>query len=148
MHFLIEKFEKLVKGFNKKPLTEKDLLKICKKEGICIVEEDSDDMEWPAFYMMLDDIPTLFINAKIGGLERLWGIAHEIGHYFLHSPATCFFSDHAQSKPESEANLFAAYALFPETTVKQIPLWEIYDVDPCAVKLFHIRLGFFDSYKR
>lgn len=147
MIFLVSKFSGLIKGFNSRPLNEKDFFRLAKRHSLKIVEEDSDDMEWPGFYVVLDGVPTIFINAKLKGLERLWTLAHEIGHFFLHSPSTCFFSRSTVGKAESEANAFAAIALIPENVVRQMPLWELYDLDEFSAKLFQIRLEVFENYK-
>jgi Zn-dependent peptidase ImmA (M78 family) len=147
MHSLLLKFRTLFKDFNRKPLTEKDLLRACRRHGVAVVEEESDDMEWPAFYVVIDGRPTIFLKAGLTGLKRLWALAHELGHHLLHSPATCFFSGDTAGKAEHEANCFAAYALMPEAVVRQIPLWEFYEVNEDSAKLLLIRLEFFDTYK-
>jgi Zn-dependent peptidase ImmA (M78 family) len=112
-----------------------------------VVEEDSEDMKWPGVYTVILGIPFIIINARLKGLERLWAMFHELGHHLLHSPETCFFSDSTVHKAQSEANAFAAIALIPENVVRQMPLWELYELDEFTAKLFQIRLEVFEAYK-
>jgi Zn-dependent peptidase ImmA (M78 family) len=147
MRWVAKKFQGLKKGWNKRPLTEKDFWAICKKEGIEVFEDDTKYMRWKGVYTIIDDTPVIILNAKLAGLERLWTMFHELGHHLLHSPETCFFSDSTVHKAQSEANAFAAIALIPEKAVRQMPLWELYELDEFSVKLFQIRLEVFENYK-
>lgn len=147
MNCLAKRFQTLRKGWNKRPLTEKDFFAICKKEGVEVIEEDSEDMRWHGIYTVVLGVPFIVIDARLKGLERLWAMFHELGHHLLHSPDTCFFSESTQHKAQSEANAFAAIALIPEKVVRQMPLWELYELDEFAVKLFQIRLEVFEAYK-
>lgn len=147
MGTLARKFRRTIKGWNRRLLTEKDFYAICEKLGVEVVENHTKKMRWKGIYTVIDGIPTIIINAKLKGLERLWTLFHELGHHLLHSPSTCFFDESTLRKTQSEANFFAAYALFPEKIVRQMPLWEIYELDEYAVKLFNMRLEFFELYK-
>jgi Zn-dependent peptidase ImmA (M78 family) len=144
---MAKRFRQIRRGWNKRPLTEKDFWALCKQYGIDIVEDDTKHMKWPGIYTVIDDVPTIILKANLKGLERLWAMFHELGHHLLHTPETCFFSDSTVHKVQSEANAFAAIALIPEKVVRQTPLWELYDVDEFAVKLFQIRLEVYEQYK-
>ncbi|HEX8708837.1 MAG TPA: ImmA/IrrE family metallo-endopeptidase [Pyrinomonadaceae bacterium] len=144
---IAKRFKKLRRGWNSRTLTEKDFWALCKKHGVEVYENSGKHMKWKGVYTVLDGIPTIIIDPRLKGLERLWTLFHELGHHLLHSPETCFFSDSTVHKAQSEANAFAAIALIPEKYVRQVPLWDVYDVDEFAAKLFQIRLGVFDLYK-
>src|SRR5438105_11084410 len=118
-------FKKLIKDWNRRPLTEKDFFRLCKKLGVFVIEDSSDDMVGNGIYTVIENVPVIFINGRVKGLERLWAMFHELGHHLLHSPATCFFSDNTHHKAQSEANMFAAIALIPERYVRQRYLWEL-----------------------
>jgi Zn-dependent peptidase ImmA (M78 family) len=141
------RFRTLIKNWNKKQLTEADFYRICKKQGVVVLENDTAVMKWKGLYMMIEGVPTIIINAKLKGLERLWAMFHELGHHILHSPSTCFFSESTVHKTQSEANAFAACALIPEQYVRQMYLWNLCDVDEFSAKLFQIRLEIFETYK-
>jgi Zn-dependent peptidase ImmA (M78 family) len=140
-------FQNLINGWNKRPLDERDFYRLCKRLDVLVIEDESDDMVGKGLYMVIEDIPTIFLDSRMQGLERLWTMFHELGHHLLHSPETCFFSDSTVHKAQSEANAFAAIALIPEKAVRQTYLWELYDVDEFAAKLFQIRLEVFELYK-
>jgi Zn-dependent peptidase ImmA (M78 family) len=147
MILLAHVFKKLIKEWNKRPLTEKDFFKLCKKFKVLVIEDGSNNMVGRGMYMVIEGIPTIFINSRLTGLERLWTMFHELGHHLLHTPETCFFSDSIHHKDQHEANIFAAIALIPENVARQRPLWNLYDLDEFAARLFEIRLEVFDLYK-
>jgi Zn-dependent peptidase ImmA (M78 family) len=144
---IAKRFQRLRKGWNKRAFTEKDFWAICKSEGVVVIENNTEHMKWNGIYTVLFGVPTIILNARLTGLERLWTIFHELGHHLLHSPETCFFSEGTVNKAQSEANTFAACALIPEKAVRQMYLWELYAVDEFAAKLFQIRLEVFEKYK-
>ncbi|PYS52413.1 MAG: hypothetical protein DMF68_01505 [Acidobacteria bacterium] len=146
MILLAQVFRKLTSGWNKRPLTESDFYRLCKKLHVCVIEDGSYDMVGKGLYMVIESVPTIFINDKLKGLEKLWVMFHELGHHLLHTPETCFFSESIQHKAQSEANLFAAVALIPEKIVRQMPLWEYYELDEFATRLLQIRLEVFELY--
>lgn len=141
-------FEKLIKDWNKRPLTEKDFYRLCRKLDVFVIEDNSGEMDDNGFYMVIEGVPTIFLNGRLKGLERLWTMFHELGHHILHTPETCFFSESTVHKAQSEANVFAAIALIPEKIVRQRPLWELYELDEFAARLFHIRLEVFEQYQK
>src|SRR3954469_11592706 len=147
MNCLATRFRKLRRGWNRRPLTEIDFWALCKKHGVEVYENGGKHMKWKGVYTVLDDIPTIIVDARLRGLERLWTLFHELGHHLLHSPSTCFFSDSTVHKAQSEANAFAAIALIPQKAVRQMYLWDLYDIDEFAAKLFQIRLEVFELYK-
>lgn len=147
MMHLAGKFRRLVKGWNRRPLTEADLYAVAERQGVLILEDSTDDMEWNGLYTVIRKTPVIIVRADLKGLERLWTLYHELGHHLLHAPATCFFAEGSQHKAEHEANAFAACALIPERYVRQMYLWDLYEVDEFAAKLFQIRLEVFENYK-
>lgn len=104
-------------------------------------------MKRKGLYTEEDGVPIIFIRPELSRLEKLWVLFHELGHYLLHAPATCFFSKSTQHKIEHEANIFAVVALIPEVYVRQLYLWELYEVDEFTSKLFDIRLEIYETYK-
>ncbi len=140
-------FKNLIKDWNKRALTEKDFFNLCKKLGVLVFEEDPDCVPGEGVYVVVEGIPVIFINNTLKGLKKLWVMFHELGHHLLHTPETCFFSESTVHKAQSEANLFAAIALLPEPMIRQIPLWEVYEVDEHSANLLQTRLEIFEIYK-
>jgi Zn-dependent peptidase ImmA (M78 family) len=147
MNLAQDVFKRLIKGWNERPLTEKDFYKLCRKFGILVFEEDSEEMNDKGEYTVVEGVPIIFLDRTLKGLERLWVMFHELGHHLLHAPETCFFSEGTVNKEQSEANAFAACSLIPKPAVTQLYLWDLYDVDEFATKLFDIRLALYDDYK-
>ena len=147
MNLLAETIKRTVKAWNVRPLTEDDFWRLCKKNGVLAIEDDSDDMIRQGLYTVVEDVPVIFLHADLRGVERLWTMFHELGHHLLHTPETCFFSEHTYEKAQCEANIFTAIALIPKKVIQQMYLWDLYDVDEFAAKLFQIRLEVFEKYK-
>ena len=147
MRLLAEKVKSLRIGWNKRALTEDDFHKLCKKLGVLLVEVDSDDMIWEGFYALVLGKPTIIINARLRGLERLWVLFHEMGHHLLHTPATCFFSDSTIEKAQAEANAFATIALLPKPMLGKMLTWNLFEDDCFPTKILRARLKILDQFK-
>jgi Zn-dependent peptidase ImmA (M78 family) len=145
--FIAPIFRKALKGWNKKRFDGKDFDRITKQLGVLVIEDGSEDMVRKGLYTEAKGVPIIFVRPELTGLEKLWVLFHELGHHLLHSPATCYFSESTQHKTEHEASVFAAIALIPQAYVRQMYLWDLYDVDEFAAKLFEIRLEVYEAYK-
>jgi Zn-dependent peptidase ImmA (M78 family) len=120
MLFLAEKLKGLDLGWNEKPWTEDDFHQCREAQGIFLSEIEHDAMLWKAFYTVCEGVPTIVVNARLRGIERLHVLLHELGHHLLHAPATCFFSDDMQEKIQFEAEAFAVCALVPESLLRKL----------------------------
>ena len=120
-------------GFNVKKLTK--LLKINLKE-----EPLSDDVS--GFFVMTDTDNIITYNKSNGKLRQRFTIAHEIGHFILHSKEQPIFIDKTPSVmfrnnssstgedfKEREANAFAASLLMPRTLIEKEILNAPNDID-------------------
>lgn len=67
---------------------------------------------------------TIFINSTDPQTKKMFTLAHELGHYFLHSSIERDVlyreksSNSKKEKIESEADLFASKLLMPEATIR------------------------------
>lgn len=147
MNLLAEKIRNLRIGWNKRALTEADFHMLCKKLGVYLVEVDSDDMIWEGFYTIVLGKPTIIVNARLRGLERLWVLFHELGHHLLHSPATCFFSQSTIEKAQAEANAFATIALLPKPLLGKMLTWNLFEEDYFPTKILRARLKIMEQFK-
>lgn len=120
-------------GFDVKKLAK--LLKINLKE-----ENLSDDVS--GFFVMTDTDSNITYNKRNGKVRQRFTIAHEIGHYILHSKEQPIFIDKTPSVmfrnnssstgedfKEREANAFAASLLMPKKLIEQEILHSPNDVD-------------------
>ncbi|ELY2017908.1 ImmA/IrrE family metallo-endopeptidase [Flavobacterium psychrophilum] len=120
---LLVKHDLFMAGFNVKKLAK--LLKINLKEEIL-----SDDVS--GFFVMTDTDNIITYNKNNGKERQRFTIAHEIGHFILHSKEQPIFIDKTPSVmyrnnssstgedfKEREANAFAASLLMPKKLIEQ-----------------------------
>ena len=73
---------------------------------------------WPA--ISAPDLGVICINECLEGNERLFVMAHELGHAILHPKENCYFlrnQTFLNTKIEQEANAFAAEFLIPDEAI-------------------------------
>ena len=109
-------------GWNKRAFTEEDVLRICRREKIELVEYALSGT--PGSYMRVGGRAIITVDSRLRGLRRLYVLLHELGHHFLHVPpdvtVAYFFRLRPDTKQEFEAEAFAAVALLPEPLLRRI----------------------------
>lgn len=146
MVHLARRARRLKVGWGRRALTEADFHRIRERHGVLFVEIDHEDMEWKGLYTHEFGPPTILINARLRGLERLRVLFHELGHHIFHAPATCFFSDDSLNKAEEEAKAFALVALIPRQMVRGMLSWSLFEDDLLPVELLKQRLKLLELY--
>ena len=71
-------------------------------------------------YMYLKRSKCIWINECLEGNERLFVMAHELGHAILHPKENCYFlrnQTFLNTRIEQEANAFAAEFLIPDEAI-------------------------------
>jgi Zn-dependent peptidase ImmA (M78 family) len=97
-------------GFNTRRMTEADFFRICETEHITVKFETVDT----SFYFAILGRKFITLPNHFTGLQRLFAMYHELGHYFLHQrPVQALFYDRCEGPQEEEADSFAAIALYP-----------------------------------
>jgi len=107
-----------------------DLEKILKDENITVIEKDFSKFEAQvnkqiSGMLYIDgDAKLILVNESDGNKRKIFTIAHELGHYYLHggkdAQSEVFVSFRGDSNPrETEANKFAAELLLPDDKVKK-----------------------------
>lgn len=118
--FISDKFRPL--GWNSRAFTEEDILRICRRERIELIEQPISGS--PGFYMTCRGRRFITVDSRLRGVRRLYVLLHELAHHFLHAmPGACsahFFRLRPDSKQEFEAEAFAAVALLPEPLLRRI----------------------------
>ena len=79
----------------------------------------------------------IWINENLEGNERLFVMAHELGHAILHPRENCYFIKHKtlflNSRKEQEANKFAIDLLIPDDIlIEYFSISTIYYRASCA----------------
>jgi Zn-dependent peptidase ImmA (M78 family) len=84
-------------------------------------------------YMYLKRTKCIWINENLEGNERLFVMAHELGHAILHPRQNCYFIRHKtlflNSKVEQEANQFAINLLIPDDILAEYLMYQEYTLD-------------------
>lgn len=119
MRFFREKIESLVKGWNKRPLTEADFHRLCRRHRITV---DEMPLRVSGFFYCVMGRHFIAIDSKLPPTRKLFVMFHEFAHYLMHAPNTNeTASYHGVGKPtrkEKEADLFALVALVPSRYVE------------------------------
>ena len=103
---------------------EDDLLELAEKSGVTVYEKDLSSIrsDLSGVIEYDDDStkknPRIYLNSGLNGNRKLFTLAHELGHHFLHNGRklrldTLDYSK-ADTKEETEANYFAASLLVPK----------------------------------
>jgi len=67
------------------------------------------------YFSSIDGVPAIVVPSNVGLLEMVWTLAHELGHAMHHAGPK---GERCHGKEESQASLWAARALIPESRVK------------------------------
>lgn len=114
-----------------------DVQKLCKKIGIHVVGKKFED-DISGLFLISENTPVISYNSNEDSKRIRFTIAHELGHYILHSSEQPFFLDKSpkvmyrntasstgEFLKEREANAFAASLLMPskliESEIENLP---------------------------
>lgn len=105
-------------SWNEFALTLEDFDWLSQKTLVPIIEDP--DCDGKGEYIILDDgQPVITIKPNLKNKDKIWVIAHEFGHHFLHYPVPHKFSKGLKKRMDREANFFAAVALVPTFLIKE-----------------------------
>lgn len=120
MIFLVDKFRP--HGWNSRAFTEADVLRICRRERVELVEYRLSGS--PGYYMKTGGRHIIAVDSRLRGVRRLRVLLHELAHHLLHAPpdahAAHFFRLRPDTKQEHEAEVFSAVALLPEPQLRRL----------------------------
>lgn len=129
-NYIENKTEELLRS-NKLFQAPVNVNKLAKKIGVKVESKEFDD-DVSGLFVMKDDKPFIAYNSNQGSNRRRFTIAHELGHFVLHSknkplfvdkPKEVMFRNSDSSKgeflKEREANAFAAAVLMPRSLLKE-----------------------------
>lgn len=87
-------------------------------------------------YMYLKRNKYIWINENLEGNERLFVMAHELGHAILHPRENCYFIKHKtlflNSRKEQEANKFAVEFLISDEVLYEYFRYQDYTIEQAA----------------
>ena len=87
-------------------------------------------------YMYLKRSKCIWINENLEENEKLFVMAHELGHAILHPKENCYFIKHKtlflNSRKELEANTFAINLLVPDDLITEYMRYQECTIDQLA----------------
>jgi Zn-dependent peptidase ImmA (M78 family) len=118
MKLLAHKLYELGIGWNERGFDDAKFFRLCEAFDVNVIEGH---LETTGFYYRLLGRDFIVVNSKLAGVEKLFVLLHELGHFLLHvprsGPAASFFEIGRSTRKEREADIFALCALLPKSTV-------------------------------
>jgi Zn-dependent peptidase ImmA (M78 family) len=144
---LLAKFDSL--GWNKRPLTEEDFFRICRRERIAVQEMP---LSVRGFYGVCKARRFIALDSKMRGVARLFTAYHELGHHFLHAPKATmqvnYFHLREEPRVKLEADAFAAVALLPEPKLRRMLSIPVEEWEPgFTAEMIEFRLKVLELYR-
>jgi Zn-dependent peptidase ImmA (M78 family) len=149
MNLSLTKLFRCVPELNKRPLTDADLYRICRREKVKL---HNIPLRVPGFYMVIRGKPHIYVNGSLRGVAWLLAAFHELGHHLLHAPphstVAYFYKLKPNTKEENEAEAFALIALIPESLLLKLIASEEYAEDyGFPSELLNERCEFYARYR-
>ena len=146
MRSYLEKISNLRIGWNKRPLTDDDFYRLCRRHRITVVEMP---LRTDGFYYCVKRRHFIAVNSGLPHLHKLLVMFHEFAHFLMHSPDTnttaSFHGLCKKNRKEREADAFALCALIPTTWIRSRTLDELAD-DGFSDELLKERAAVFERH--
>lgn len=146
MKRVITHFTRCIDDFNKRPLTEADLLRSCQSLGVSIC--------WAAmpvlkgFHTTIDGRATIFLDRELAGAELLFVAFHELAHAVLHESdgsVSLNFFKRSESRKEQEADAIALICLVPKCALIKTA-GKLRDLSPFERELLQARACLYQTF--
>lgn len=154
MKLVLEKIKKTHKSWNEIQFTESDFYQFCDSQDI-LINETPMRYGVKAMLWFVEDQYVVTINARLVGVDRLFAMWHEIGHFTMHYPskkiATYFWGEELRygscRREENEADAFALCAIIPKTWIETKTLRELAEDECISEDLIQKRKKVYERYK-
>ncbi|MEZ5423769.1 MAG: ImmA/IrrE family metallo-endopeptidase [Pyrinomonadaceae bacterium] len=147
MRSIEEKGRSLRVGWGKRPLTDDDFQRLCKRFRVKVTEMP---LNSGGFYYRVKGRDHIAIDSRLSGIAKLKVQFHELAHFLLHAPesgATAnFLSVGQKTRVEYEADAFALCALIPRQWLEERSVEEILGSEDIPQEMLTERLGVFLTY--
>jgi Zn-dependent peptidase ImmA (M78 family) len=131
--------------FNRRVHTERDLLLLCRRHGVGVVEAYTGAL---GLYIVHEGKPFIVLQPGLRGGLRAWVLAHEFAHFLLHAPNASTFTTSMKRKADFEANIIAALLLIPLQLVRTVLPSEIQERFGYPRELTEIRKAVYEWFRR
>ena len=146
MLLLADTISRLRINWNKRPLTEADFHRLCRKHKVTVTEMP---LKVSGFYYCAMGRHFIAIDSRLSPQKKLFVMFHEFAHFLLHAPSGSATANYhgigKRTRIETEADSFALCALMPIAWVTSGRLSELaadagYDAKTIADRLavFHL----------
>lgn len=126
MLLLADTISRLRTHWNKRPLTEADFHRLCRKYKISVEEMP---LKVSGFYYCMMGRHFIAIDSRLPPARKLFVMFHEFAHYLLHAPSGSATANYhgvgKRTRSEVEADSFALCALMPSRWVESGRLAEL-----------------------
>ncbi len=147
MRSIEEKGKSLRVGWGKRPLTDEDFQRLCKRFRVKVTEMP---LNSGGFYYRVKGRDHIAIDSRLSGIAKLKVQFHELAHFLLHAPesgATAnFLSVGQKTRVEYEADAFALCAIVPRQWLEERSVEEILGSEDIPQEMLTERLGVFLTY--
>lgn len=147
MRFIDERGRILRIGWGKRPLTDDDFQRLCRRFRVTVTEMP---LNSGGFYYRVKGRDHIAIDSRLSGMAKLKVQFHELAHFLLHAPesgATAnFLSVGQKTRVEFEADAFALCALIPRKWLEERTSEDILDNENVTQQDLAERLGIFLTY--
>lgn len=131
-------------GWNRRVLTERDFVRICRRERVEVLEAP---LHRSGLYLFLDGRPYIVLNVNLRGIQRLHVAFHELAHHLLHAPCPLgFYGALPLHKCEREAEALALCALIPEPLLRRMLIDDIIEEYGYTREMLWRRLKVLDEF--
>ena len=114
MLLLADTISRLRIHWNKRPLTEADFFKLCRKHKVTVTEMP---LKVSGFYYCAMGRHFIAIDSRLSPQKKLFVMFHEFAHFLLHAPSGAATANYhgigKRTRIEIEADSFALCALMP-----------------------------------
>ena len=119
MLLLADTISRLRINWNKRPLSEVDFHKLCRKHKVTVEEMP---LRVSGFYYCAMGRHFIAVDSRLSPQKKLFVMFHEFAHYLLHSPSGSATANYhgigKRTRAEIEADSFALCALMPLAWVR------------------------------
>ncbi|HMJ07964.1 MAG TPA: ImmA/IrrE family metallo-endopeptidase [Pyrinomonadaceae bacterium] len=147
MQFFIEKISRLRFSWNKRPLTETDFYRLCRRFRIHVTEMP---LQTNGFYYCMKGRHFIALDSRLTGHKKLFVMFHELAHFLMHSPdagvTANFHGVGKKTRKEMEADAFALCAILPKQRIENQTPYELADDEGIPADIISQRIGVYRKY--
>jgi Zn-dependent peptidase ImmA (M78 family) len=128
MNSYLDKIDSLHIGWNRRPLSEDDFHRLCRRFCITVVEMP---LATNGFYYCVKRRHFIAVSSRLSHTQKLLVMFHEFAHFLMHSPdsntTASFHGIGKKTRKEREADAFALCALIPKSWIETRGINELID---------------------